>query len=102
MIGYKPRINTKDDERNMRLYLKKSFKDKLVILQWETLFSKVANTVDNLPMAKRNTSNATNLGYEIITPNRLKLGRNNFRTLDGSGIKLDMAANLTAMLERNR
>ena len=62
----------------------------------------LANTVDNLPMAKRNTSNATNLGYEIITPNRLKLGRNNFRTLEGSGIKLDMAANLTAMLERNR
>ena len=30
MIGYKPRIYTKDDERNMRLYLKKSFKDKLV------------------------------------------------------------------------
>ena len=30
MIGYKPRINTKDDERNMRLYLKKLFKDKLV------------------------------------------------------------------------
>ena len=72
------------------------------VLQWETLFSKVANTVDNLPMAKGNTSNATNLGYEIITPNRLKLGRNNFRTLVGSGIKLDMAANLTAMLERNR
>ena len=31
MIGYKPRINTKDDERNMRTYLKKSFKDKLKI-----------------------------------------------------------------------
>ena len=40
------------------------------VLQWETLFSKIANTVDNLSMAKRNTSNATNLGYEIITPNR--------------------------------
>ena len=60
-------------------------------LQWETLFSKVANTVDNLPMAKGSTSNASNLGYEIITPNRLKLGRNNFQTLDGSGIKLDTA-----------
>ena len=31
MIGYKPRKNTKDDEKNMRLYLRKSFKDKLVI-----------------------------------------------------------------------
>ena len=72
------------------------------VLQWETLFSKIANTVDNLPLAKGNKSNATNLGYEIITPNRLKLGRNNFRSLEGSGIKLDMAANRTALLEQNR
>ena len=47
------------------------------VLQWETLFSKIANTV-NLPMAKGNTTNANNLGYEIITPNRLKIGRNNY------------------------
>ena len=72
------------------------------VLQWETLFSKIANTVDNLSMAKRNTSNATNLGYEFITPNRLKLGPNNYRSLEGSGIKLDMSLNLTALLERNR
>ena len=25
------------------------------VLQWETLFLKIANTVDNLPMAKGNT-----------------------------------------------
>ena len=31
MIGYRPKINTKDDDRNMRTYIKKSFKDKLVI-----------------------------------------------------------------------
>ena len=37
------------------------------VLQWETLFSKIANTVDNLPMAKGNTSNVTNLGSELIT-----------------------------------
>ena len=66
------------------------------------LFSKIANTVDNLPMAKGNTSNSSNLGYEIITPNRVKLGRNNYCSLEGSGIKLDMASNLTALLERNR
>ena len=64
------------------------------VLQWETLFSKIANTVDNLSMAKRNTSNATNLGYEFITPNRLKLEPNNYRSLEGSGIKLDMSLNL--------
>ena len=71
------------------------------VLQRETLFSKIANSVDNLPMAKGNTSNATNLGYEIITPNRSKLGRNIYRSLEGSGIKLDMSSNLTALSERN-
>ena len=70
------------------------------ILQWETLYAKIANTVDNLPMGY--TSNSSNLGYEIITPNRLKLGRNNSRSLEGSGIKLDMASNFVALLERNR
>ena len=44
------------------------------VLQWDTLFSKIANSVDNLPMAKGNTSNATNLGYEIITPNSFGFG----------------------------
>ncbi len=34
--------------------------------------------IDNLPLALGNTSNETALGYEIITPNRLKLGRNNY------------------------
>ena len=48
------------------------------VLQWETLFSKIANTVDNLPMVKGNASNSSNLGFEIIIPNRLKLGRNNY------------------------
>ena len=71
------------------------------VLQWETLFAKIANTFDNLPMAKGDTSNSSNLGYEIITPKRLKLGRNNYQSLEGSGIKLDMASNLIALLERN-
>ena len=53
-------------------------------------------------MAKGSTSNATNIGYEILTPNRLKLGQNNYCSLEGSGIKLDMSSNLTALLERNR
>ena len=53
-------------------------------------------------MAKGNTSNSSNLGYKIITSNRLKLGRNNYRALECSGIKLDMASNLTYLLERNR
>ena len=72
------------------------------VLQWETLFSKIANTVDNLPMAKGHTSNSSNLGCEIITPNKLKLGRNNYQSLEGSGIKLHMVSNLMSLLKRNR
>ena len=53
-------------------------------------------------MAKGNTSNSSYLGYEIITLNRLKLDRHNYHALEGSGIKLDMAFNLTALLERNQ
>ena len=71
-------------ERKIR-YLKESLEKMGVntnhpqtVLQQETLFAKIANTVDNHPMAKGDTSNSSNLGYEIITPNRLKLGRNNY------------------------
>ena len=31
IIGYKPRINTKNDERNMRIYLERSSKSELLI-----------------------------------------------------------------------
>ena len=73
------------------------------VLQWEkTLFSKIANTEDNLSLVKGNTSYSSNLGYKIITPNRLKLGRNNYQALEGSEIKLDLASNLTTLLERNQ
>ena len=71
-------------------------------LQWETLFALIYNTVDNVPIAKGNSSSLSNVGYEIITPNRLKLGRNNNRSLEGAGFKLDMSGNLTNILERNR
>ena len=42
------------------------------------------------------------LKYEIITPNGLKLGQNNYSSLEGSGIKLDKSSNLRALLKRNR
>ena len=41
------------------------------------------------------------MGYEIITPNRLKLGRNNHRSLEGC-INLEMSPNLTKLLDRNQ
>ena len=74
----------------------------MTCLQWDTLFSRISNSIDNLPLALGNTSNETALGYEIITPNRLKLGRNNYRSLEGSGIDLEMSSNFTKILDRNR
>ena len=50
----------------------------MTALQWETLFSKIVNTLDNLPIAKGNATVTGNLGSEIITANKIKLGRNNF------------------------
>ena len=71
-------------------------------LQWQSTFAMVANMIDNLPLAKGNPSNSNEFGFEILTANRLKLGRNNQRSLAESGATLDMAPRLTDILERNR
>lgn len=55
----------------------------MTALQWETCFSRISNQLDDLPMAKGNSSNVSDIGWDIITPNRLKLGRNNSRSLSG-------------------
>lgn len=56
----------------------------MTALSWQTLFSKIASDIDNVPMCKGNASNAADFGFDIITPNRLKLGRNNYRALEDS------------------
>ena len=71
-------------------------------LQWETLFAKIANSIDNLPLAKGNTDSSSPFGFEILTANRLKLGRNNFRSLASEGIHIEMSNNLSRLLDRNR
>ena len=48
----------------------------MTALQWETCFSRISNQIKS--------TNLSDIGWEIITPNRLKLGRNNFRSLSGS------------------
>ena len=45
---------------------------------------------------------ATNLGYGIIIPNRVKLGRNNYSLVEGSGINIGMPSNLKELFKRNR
>jgi hypothetical protein len=69
------------------------------LIGWETVFSRIASQVDDLPIARGSASSATDLGWEIISPNRLKLGRNNHRNLDGE-IVLDNSPQV--QLDRNR
>jgi hypothetical protein len=69
------------------------------LLGWETVFAKIASQIDDIPIARGTSTAPTDLGWEIITPNRLKLGRNNFRSLDGE-IKVDYCPE--SQLERNR
>ena len=52
---------------------------RLSVIEWETLCAEIANTVNNLSVAIGNeTEDLENL--ELITPNRLKLARNNKRS----------------------
>jgi hypothetical protein len=69
------------------------------VIGWEMLFAKISNHVDNFPIARGSASAAHNLGWEIITPNGLKLGHNNFRQLDGD---IQLAGGPQNMLECNR
>jgi hypothetical protein len=63
-------------------FLKASDKQRLSVLQWETLADQVANSINNQPIAVGNiVEEVENL--DILTPNRLLLGRNNERSPTG-------------------
>ena len=64
-------------------FLKVADKKRLSLLQWETLGDQVANSVNNQPIAVGNiVEDVENL--DILTPNRLLLGRNNGRSPTGN------------------
>jgi hypothetical protein len=69
------------------------------LIGWETTFQRIADQLDNLPIARGSARVPTDLGWDIITPNRLKLGRNNFRQLEGTVILSNAPQ---TQLERNR
>jgi hypothetical protein len=69
------------------------------VIGWETVFARISDHVDNLPIARGSSSAASDLGWDIITPNRLKLSRNNFRQLDG---EIELSGGPQTMLHRNR
>ena len=74
-------------ERKIK-HVKESFaknlqKERLSVIQWETLGDQVANSINNLPIAIGNvTKDLENI--DLLTPNRLLLARNNNRCPVGS------------------
>ena len=77
-------------------------KNPLTALGWETIFAKISSAIDDLPMARGDTSTVSNLGFDILTANRIKLGRNNFRSLEEGGFDLEASKIPTNILMRNR
>ena len=49
---------------------------RISVIKWETLSSVIANAINNLPFGLGNII-SDNENMDLITPNRLRLGRNN-------------------------
>ena len=71
-------------------------------IQWETIFARISSDLNDIPIARGDTSTVSNIGFEILTPNRLLLGRNNSRSLQGQGFDINASRIPTSILERNR
>ena len=68
--------------RHVKESLEKSVhNERLGILQWETVVTAIANSINNLPLALGNVKGDFEV-MDLITPNRLLLGRNNNRSPD--------------------
>ena len=72
------KIKTVQDTINKSMH-----NSRLSIIAWETLCAQVANTVNNLPVAIGNETEDLEC-VDLLTPNRLRLGRNNERSPVGS------------------
>ena len=53
--------------------------ERLSMMQWETLVTEIANRINDLPIALGNIVSDFEM-MDLITPNRLRLGRNNARS----------------------
>uniref|UniRef100_A0A7M5XN02 Integrase catalytic domain-containing protein n=1 Tax=Clytia hemisphaerica TaxID=252671 RepID=A0A7M5XN02_9CNID len=66
--------------REIKRSLTKSYNDqRLSVLQWETVASEISNCINDLPISLGNYVSDFE-SMDLITPNRLKLGRNNERS----------------------
>ncbi len=82
--------------------IKKSFaktirNNRLSILQWETLGQQVANSINNMPIGLNNKCDMLE-NLDILTPNRLILGRNNHRN---PTVPLKISNDLKGIIEAN-
>jgi len=69
--------------REIRKSLEKmASNERFSIMQWETISARIANNINNLPMAIRNFKGDFE-SMDLITPNRLLIGRNNERSPTG-------------------
>ena len=69
--------------KEIKLSIENSYKnERLSIIQWETVSAQISNSINDMPLALGNIVS----DYEemdLLTPNRLKLGRNNNRSPEG-------------------
>lgn len=70
---------------------------RLSIIEWETLSAQVANAVNDLPVAIGNETQDLEC-VDLITPNRLRLGRNNDRSPIGP---VEITDKFDAILQAN-
>ncbi|XP_066917918.1 uncharacterized protein [Clytia hemisphaerica] len=84
--------------REVKSSIEKSFSGhRLSVIQWETICSEVANSINDLPLALNGiVSNFDTM--DLITPNRLKLGRNNDRSPAGP---LEVTKSFSKILDSN-
>ena len=71
---------------------------RLSLIQWETLGYQVSNTINNLPIASGKTTKGLE-HLDLITPNRLLLGRNNNRSPVGT---LSVSEDVNKIITQNQ
>ena len=71
--------------------------ERLSFIQWETLVAQVANIINDLPLALGNIVSDFE-SMDLLTPNRLKLGRNN----DRAPVFPVETASLQRIIEQNK
>ena len=84
--------------KDVKLTFEKHLRNhRLSVIQWETLGAQVANSLNNLPIAMGNvTRDLENL--DLISPNRLLMGRNNSRC---PSEKMIVTSDLGKILKQN-